>query len=221
MRNITLVCSGHGENGLCNADELLRILRAIGPEVIFQEARAPDFDFLYARGSVEAHAITRYREFKQFLCVPVDRYDIPASHLAYMKTQIDYLFAYVEKSSAEYRALHEENAKCVGARGFSYLNSETFSATSTRLSEIEDETIKGSGNAELIAILDGWRQLTHRREVEMVRGVYGHCRDNVFETGVFLVGAAHRKAIVKQVERYSSAKADLIEWNFAFGGRVP
>ena len=38
MRKITLVCSSHREKGLCNAQELLRILRAIDPEVILRSS---------------------------------------------------------------------------------------------------------------------------------------------------------------------------------------
>jgi len=34
MHKITLVASAHRESGLCNAEELLKILRAIEPDVI-------------------------------------------------------------------------------------------------------------------------------------------------------------------------------------------
>jgi hypothetical protein len=43
MHKITLVCSIHRENGLCNAEELLKILRTIEPEVVFEEMRPSDF----------------------------------------------------------------------------------------------------------------------------------------------------------------------------------
>jgi hypothetical protein len=54
MHKITLVCSAHRQNALCNAEELLRILRAIEPETIFEELRPSEFDLYYKHGGVEA-----------------------------------------------------------------------------------------------------------------------------------------------------------------------
>jgi len=64
MPRITLICSGHRENGLCNAAELLRILLAIEPAAIFDERRPSEFNFFYERGFVEARAIgNRYERW--------------------------------------------------------------------------------------------------------------------------------------------------------------
>jgi hypothetical protein len=221
MHRITLICSAHRENGLCNAAELLRILRAIEPEVVFQEVRPSEFDFLYKRGSVEAHAIARYREFKSSQWVPVDRYDIPANLLAEIKEELDYVFDYVGQASPEYRLLNEENDDSVRQRGFRYLNSVACASVNTRMSEIEDMAIMGTGNEDLIGGLGKWRHFVQSREVEMVRNIYNYCRENVFETGALLVGAAHKAAIVSEVKKYSGTEADLINWNFDYGGQIP
>jgi len=50
----------------------------------------------------------------------------------------------------------------------------------------------------------------------MVGKVYEYCRENVFDIGVFLVGAAHKTAIVKEIERYAGAEADLIAWKLDY-----
>ena len=47
MGRITLVCTVHSERGLCNENELFRILETIGPEVIFEEIRPSDFESYY------------------------------------------------------------------------------------------------------------------------------------------------------------------------------
>ena len=70
MRKITLVCSGHKVNGQCNAEELLKVLQAIKPNVAFVEMHQSQFDFLYQQGNVEAHALTKYHDCKM---VFVDR----------------------------------------------------------------------------------------------------------------------------------------------------
>jgi hypothetical protein len=80
MRKIILISSTHREHGLCNARELLKIIRAIGPEVIFEEIRPSDFDFLYKHlRTLETQAIAKYRESKLFRQIPVDWFDMPAS----------------------------------------------------------------------------------------------------------------------------------------------
>src|SRR5258708_23301673 len=102
MHQITLVCSVHRESELCNAAELLEILRAIEPGVVFEEMLPSDFDSYYKHGtksSLESRAINRYREFKSFQQVPVDRYDMPESLLAEIKRDVDSVFDRVEQTS--------------------------------------------------------------------------------------------------------------------------
>lgn len=215
MHKITLVGSAHRENGLCNAGELLNIIRAIEPEAVFEEIRPSNFDSYSKHGirsSLEALAITRYLEFKPFRRVPVDRYDIPENLLAEFKREVDCVFNHVEQCSEEYQLLNEENDKSVYQHGFGYLNSAAFATVMTRISQIEEKTINETGNQGLIRALDRWRQFTQRREREMIRVIYEYCRDNVFNTGVFLVGAAHRIGIAKEIEHYANTDANLIEW---------
>ncbi len=221
MHKITLVCSGHRESGLCNAEELLKILRAIEPEAVFEEIHPSEFDFYYTYGSVEAHAITKYREFKLFQSVPVDRYEMPENLLAEIKRDFDCVIDCVAQASQEYRLLNEENDNSVRRYGFQYLNSVAFATMTARMSEIEDETISKTGDQGLIRGLERWRQLIERRELEMVGNIYEYCRKNVFDTGVFLVGAAHKMGIAKEIEKYASTEADLIDWNFAYDGQIP
>ena len=134
MHKITLVCSAHRENGLCNADELLKILRAIEPEAVFEEIRPSEFDFYYEHGSVEAHAIARYREFKLFQPVPVDRYEMPKNLVAEIKRNLDCVFDFVAQTSQEYGQLNAENDNSVHRDGFSYLNSVACETMMARIS---------------------------------------------------------------------------------------
>jgi hypothetical protein len=217
MHKITLVGSAHRENGLCNAGELLKIFRAIEPEAVFEERRPADFDSYCKQGiglSLEAQAITSYIEFKPLRRVPVDRYDIPENLLADIKREFDSVFDYVEQTSREYQVLNEESDKSVCQYGFRYLNSVAFATVMTRIAEIEEETINETGNQGLIRALEKWRHLIQRRETEMISVIYEYCRENAFNTGVFLVGAAHKMGIAKVIEHYASAEADLIEWKF-------
>src|SRR4051812_21403329 len=101
MYKITIICSGHRENGLCNADQLLEIFRAIEPEVVFEEIRPSELD---SYGTLETRAIQKYRECKFFQRVPVDRYDIPSNLFV---AETDRVFDCVKQSSQEYLILNE------------------------------------------------------------------------------------------------------------------
>lgn len=55
----------------------------------------------------------------------------------------------------------------------------------------------------------------------MVGNIYEYCRENVFDTGVFLVGTAHKTGIAREIEKYADTTADLINWNLDYYGQVP
>jgi hypothetical protein len=221
MHKITLVCSAHRTNGLCNAEELQEILLSIKPEVIFVEMRPMDFDFHYEGGGVEAHAIVKYRKLAFFQLVPVDRYDTPQDLLVEIKRDVDGVLDYVARSSREYQLLDEENDKSVHQHGFGYLNSAAFATRTARMSEIEETIVRRMGDQDLVRGLERWRHLNQGRELEMVGNIYEYCRKTRFDTGVFLVGAAHKAGIVKEIEKYVSTEVDLISWNLAYGDQIP
>jgi hypothetical protein len=207
MRKITIVCSAHRESGVCNSEELLRILRAIEPEIVFEEVRPADYDFYNTR-TLEGRAITRYRDFKAFQRVPVDRYDLPHD----LRAAIDSVLDHVEATSPEYCLLKEQSDIAVQLHGLHYLNGFAFESAIRRLSEIEDKAIREAGDQNLTRGLEMWRDIIQERETEMIGNIYEYCRENVFRTGVFLVGAAHKSGIVKAIEKHTGAEADLIDW---------
>jgi len=207
MHKITLVCSSHRENGFCNAGELLKILRAIEPETIFEEVSPSDFDS-YNKSSLEGRTVTKYGEFKSFQRVPVDRYDMPQDLFAETQRVLDR----VEQTNHEYLVLQQESANATHLYGFTYLNSLAFAKVRTRMSEIEEQTINETCDQGLIRGLEMWRQFTQRRETAMVGNIYEYCRENVLGTGIFLVGAAHKSGIVKAIEKCAGTEADLVEW---------
>jgi hypothetical protein len=220
MHKVTLVCSAHQECGRCNAEELLKILRAIEPETIFEELRPGELPLYYKQGFVEARAVTDYRDYKSFQHVPVDQYDMPKDLLG-EKRELDQVFLWVKQTSQEYRELMERESDSLYEYGFKYLNSPMCATMNARMAEIEDETVNRTGDQRLIRALKKWRHLTQGRERDMVGNIYEYCRENVFDNGVFLVGAAHRTGIVKEIEKYAGAAADLINWNLTFDGQIP
>jgi hypothetical protein len=122
----------------------------------------------------------------------------------------------VAEESEEYRLLKIESDERTFQDDFSYLNSVDFAKANERMSEIEDEIMGGkAGDA-----LRWWRQVTRRRETEMMRNIYAYCRENAFNTGVFLLGAGHKTGICKEIENFSGRELGLIVWYF-YNGQVP
>ncbi len=208
MHKITLICSAHRENGLCNTEELLKVLLAIEPAVVFHETRPSD------HWSLEAQAVARYRRLKPSQQIYVDRYEMPVNSLSDIKTDVDRVFDCVAQRSEEYGRLEEEIASSANRIGFSYLNGPACAAQFARKSEIEYATITGTHDQSLIRALQWWRDANQSRERQMVGDIYEFCRRNAFAIGVFLVGAGHRVGIEKETERYASSEPDLISWTF-------
>lgn len=215
MPTITLIASSHRESGRCNAGELLRILQAISPDIIFTEQRAEDFTSYYRNGVVEAHAIAQYRSHKKFQHVPVDQFETPDLRA---RNEMSEVFNFVEQSREEYQYLRDQEDRTVPLLGFDYLNSAAYEASNARLVELEDETIRQAGDSRLNRRLQWWRNLMRARERSMVSGIYEFCAITAFETGVFIVGAAHRADIIRQITEISAASTDvLIRWNMNYG----
>ncbi len=221
-RKITFVGTVHDENGLCNAEALLELLRTIEPDVVFEELRPSDFDSFYAtKHTTETKALSEYRKHRLIKQVPIDRYDIPENLISTFKEMLNNIFDYVEQKSQECWLLKDEIDRNTGLLGFKYLNSIDHARKWARICEIQDKTIFGTGNQRLIRILQIWRQQQHRREIEMLGNIYEYCRENVFETGVFLVGASHKMGIAREIEKYAATETNLITWNFAYDGKIP
>ena len=207
MPTIALVFTGHRECGLCNAGELVKILRTIEPDVVFEETRPEDVETHWAMQKLESQAIQRYAKVRSFIRVPVDRYGVLPD-----RTETQRVFDTVRQASEEYLWLQGENDEKQFELGFKYLNSDACTAIMERLSRIEESTIERVGDPALTRALETWRDLIQQRDREMVANIYEYCRENAFSTGVFLVGAAHKASVTKETERRAAVERGLIEW---------
>lgn len=211
MPNIYLISTSHRARGLCNAEELLKILGAAKPEVIFEELRPEDVDAVYQGQNVEPSAIKLYRNHNSIQQVAVDRFDLSEC----LKNDTDRLFELVERESPDYLQLKQILEYETAAHGFRYLNSPPCEKLSQKLDEIEDEAISKSGDHNLVRDLGNWRKHNQDRERKMLENIYEYCRANTFNVGVFLVGSAHRAGIKKLLEEFSAKESDSIRWRIA------
>jgi hypothetical protein len=212
VARITLVCTVHREMGLCNEDELIVILNAIGPDVIFDEIRQADFDSHYqdaSKHTLEMRAVVRDWKVRPARQVPVDDFAIPRD----FPRHIDSVFEYAESTSIEFRALVGERDQKTFHSGFRYLNSPEFEALSKRARELFEKAIVLSGRDDLQQWLSTWNDLLLRRDASMVDNIYDFCRKSQFTEGVFLVGAEHMWSIAGIIEKRIQTENDLVAWN--------
>jgi hypothetical protein len=210
MNRASLVCTVHEEMGLANVSELRPILERIQPEVIFLEIPAEAFDDFYGncgRQNLESIAVRQYREGRQVKLVPVD---LPAPSGDFV-SNLEELRRRIRRVSPEYRRLMQSDDDCIREYGFDYLNSERCGELWARVYEDILSSIKWmKDDPWLVAIYGSWMERNDLREKAMMENIQKYCRENTFDKGVFLVGAAHRRAIIDLSREQSG-----IQWDFA------
>jgi hypothetical protein len=214
MNSISLVCTVHEEMGLANSSELLAILERIQPEVIFLEVPPAAFDDYYgncSRRNLESLAVRQYREGRQVELVPVDLPTPPAEFFS----NLEELRRRIGKISPEYRRLMKLDDASIREHGFGYLNSEDCGELWVRVYEDIVSSIKWMNNdSRLLELYESWRESDDLREKEMIENIYKYCRENTFDKGVFLVGAAHRRPIIHIAREQTRVDPTRIQWDF-------
>jgi hypothetical protein len=214
MSSVSVICTVHEEMGLANISELRAILERIQPEVIFLEVPPVAFDDYYencSRQNLESVAVTQYRQGRQVDLVPVD---LPTPTEDFFSDH-EYLRRRIREESPEYRRLMKWDSDCVRGYGFAYLNSEHCSELWLNVYQDMASTIKRINDPRLVEICDLWNKTQYRREKEMMESIRKHCRANIFDTGVFLVGAAHRQAVIELSRDESAIDSTKMQWDFA------
>lgn len=211
MRNITIVFTAHGEMGLCCGHELLKILEAIDPEIVFEESRAADHESFYkdeSKHTLEMSVLTEYRTSKSILQVPVDNFVI----LEGFKAGADELFDYVESNSKEYQEAFINIVRMRVLHGFPYLNSPKYLEMQNEADELFEAAVFASGSDRIKGLFLDWHGLLRRRELAMLNGIYDFSRNNLFSRGVFLVGCGHMSYFMKLIEMRTETEPGLINW---------
>jgi hypothetical protein len=214
MNSVSLVCTVHEPMGLANASALLALLEHIQPEVIFLEVPPAAFDDYYGNCSqqnLESMAVRLYREGRQIELIPVD---LPTPTGEFV-SNFEELRRRIRQVSQEYRRLMKWDEDCIREYGFAYLNSEHCSELWSDVYKEMVSTIKWmNDDPRLVAIYEAWKQKNDLREREMIENIEKYCGENTFNRGVFLVGAAHRQAIIDIAREQSAVDSTRIQRDF-------
>jgi hypothetical protein len=213
MSRVSLVCTVHDELGLANVSELSAILERIQPEVIFLEVPPAAFGDYYencSQQNLESIAVRRYREDRHVELVAVDL-ATPENEFFWIHEQ---LRQRVRAASPEYRQLMRWDDDLLRKDGFSYLNSELCSALWSAVHQEIVNALKRIDDSKLIEHFASWNKTIDSRRKEMMDNIQRYCGSNAFNYGAFLVGAAHRQAIIGISREQSVLNPTCIQWDF-------
>lgn len=211
VKKITIVGTIHSEQGQCNEKELFEILKAINPDVIFEEIRSIDHGRLYRDDTyqtVEMKAISSYLKFRSVRQVPVDDFTIPGD----FKDRIEELFSYVESASEDYHKAKLDIDRMAFTHGYRFLSSLTHIELNNKADELFEDAIAQSSSETLRGLLAWWYTHLRKRESFMLENIYNYCHKESFESGVFLVGAGHMSYLAKCIEDRLEAEKNIIDW---------
>ncbi len=217
MGCLTIVFTIHNDSGKCDEDELLKIIRALDPDIIFEELSESSYDLCYHNMSMhtlEVRALRRYLREKAVPHIPVDDILPPQN----FKEEMDLLLDYVENDSIAYLPLINETRLKTEQFGFGYLVSADFDALSVRAQEELEKSVAESNSDQLKRIFWTWNDLLRRREECMLSTIFSIFRSVPNRNGILLVGAEHRRPIVEGIMRRVAAEPDLITWTVWTGG---
>lgn len=212
MPRVFIVFIEHAENGLSSSSALLAILERVNPEVIFLELPGSALDDYLSgtRSNLESVAVNRYREHHQVEVIPVD---LPSAETA-IPANLPVLFDKVASTGPDYDHLARFHRRHTNAHGLMYLNSEACDAYFSKQREVILAGIAQLADPGLAEAYELWMKLHDRREIAMMENVEKHCRHLSFSTYVFLVGAAHRKSIIRLSRKEPRHGASTIQWAF-------
>jgi hypothetical protein len=217
MGCLTIVFTIHNDSGKCDEHELLKIIRALDPDIIFEELSESSYDLCYHNMSMhtlEVRALRRYLREKTVPHIPVDNILPPQN----FKEEMDLLLDYVENDSIAYLPLIIETRLKTEQFGFGYLVSADFDALSARTQEELEKSVAESNSDQLKRIFWTWIDFLRRREECILSTIFSIFRSAPYRNGILLVGAEHRRPIVEGIMRRVATEPDLITWTVWTGG---
>ncbi|RNL87196.1 hypothetical protein ED312_10310 [Sinomicrobium pectinilyticum] len=214
MYNITLLSSFHKNLGKCNPNELFKIIKKIGPEIIFEELSIGTFSNVYSDGyipsTIEAITIKKYLRDYSIKHFPVDTYPIKETELFSGSDKI-------LQSSLEYNKLWREQVLLVAKYGFNFLNSNTCIELFDKIRTIEQNVLLQLNNEKLSREFKSEIGLHEKRENEMLRNIYEYSKQNPFNKALFICGATHRRPIIQKVQDFEKRGNPKLNWTFYEG----
>jgi hypothetical protein len=200
MYEITIIATVHRERGICNSNELYKIIERIAPQIIFEEISPNGFLAIYEGslyGTLETNTIKRYLQKHPIAHVPVDL-DIKELIDIGFKNDIDELFDIFDHNH-EYKDLSIQHEILSQRLGFQYLNSDQCRELLEHIHFLEEAILRNMNQEKLSKTYKSWLNIHDKRENEMIKNIYRHSDLNKYNKALFLVGTEHRISIINKI----------------------
>lgn len=216
MYSITLISTMHSERGKCNADELLKIIESIAPDVIFEELPPDLFNILYKTNKFldseppEVKAVKRYLLNHNINNFPVD---IPFN--IELSNEIDFMFNTFKKYNV-YKEIEDEESKLIKIYGFDFLNSKKCEDLCEKKRIKEIELMENIMHKDiLLRIHKSFCEEQDKREYAWIQNIYNYSTENQFSQALLLTGSGHRKSLGQKIEKDNLG----LNWTFYNSGK--
>ena len=215
---IILIATGHSENGLCNSNELYKIIEKIKPEVIFEEVTPTKFEGVYKgtrKDSLETSTIKKYLESYLIEHVTVD---MDGNEIDERRIQANYnkIARTMVSHDKLYKHLVGQQRHLAELYGFPYLNSKHCSELLANSYMLENQLLPNINHGEVFQMYNEWLNMNDKREDEMIRNIYNYSYQNKYSKALFLVGAAHRKPLIDKILKFEVTNNQNLDWVFDY-----
>jgi hypothetical protein len=208
MQTITLISTLHEEKGNCNAVEMCKIIEKLSPEIVFLEALEDTYK------AYDAQRFISYGVYHEKLEIKALQYYSQNTSFDYVPVLDDGLTdAFDNKFNLvcinhEYQTLIENYNSLAICNGFKFLNSIESMNLQDEMRNFESLYFKGSEiEIEFNKSIDIY-------ENTMIANIYSYCKENYFNTAIFLCGVAHRKSIIEKIQKIQPTEKTKVNWQF-------
>ena len=233
MYNITLIGTAHSKNGLCNSDELYKVIEEIEPSIIFDELPRRHSDMYYSddfdayctnciiRGRpmpivpLEVKCIKKYKQNYNIEIIPVD-IDNREKLSEHQEAISSILYTFLKNEG--YKKLANDIDILAAQNGFQFLNSDHFLELLEEKECIEKAIIQSDIKKEVLSNIYNLFHLEQRenRENAMLYNIYNYSKANEYDQAIFLIGANHRKSIMQKIRQYENQSEIKLNWKMFY-----
>jgi len=229
MHNIKLIGTIHLENGLCNSDELYKIIEEIEPNVIFDELPSHFSNMYYSESfdtycansillgqpnpvvPLEVKCVKKYKQNYSIKIIPVD-IDV-TQKLSEHQDEISSMFLTFFKNE-DYSKLDNQKHTLVAQEGFNFLNSDNFLELLEQKEFLEKKIMESDIHKNRLLYLYNLFHLEQHenRETAMLNNIYNYSKANEYNQAVFLIGAEHKKSIMRKIRDSEELSETKLNW---------
>lgn len=206
MHNITFISTVHNEIGKCNSEELCNILERVNPEVVFLEALGNTYS------NYEKNLFSSFDIYHQKLEIKaIQKYckSYPIKYVSVLDNGLSNLFNNKYKVVCEnnqFQKMLDDFDLLARDQGFEFLNSAESICLQEKMRIFENRLLKNDKlNEAVIEDINAY-------ENSMMRNIYSFCRNNRFDTAVFMCGVAHRQSIIEKTGSFNSKERMYLNW---------